>query len=150
VGYRSLATFHYRSKEYQQADTLFRQAISILSRLVSDNPSQFECQGGLAWTHFMLGATLVALKKPDEAESVLKKSIEEYKILIRSGPNESDAVPEIHRAYQKLMQLKRSKGESTTELLKVSICSQMEMNLPPAYTKSVTRASELSNREKRL
>ena len=85
VGFRSLATIHYRSKEYQQAETLFRQSLSILDRLRCEYPGDYEYQAQFGWCTFMLGATLIALEKPDEAESFLKTSIECYKQLIHEA-----------------------------------------------------------------
>jgi len=137
VGYIGLSTLHNSRQEFQQAETLLRQSITILDRLCMEYPDTFYYRNQLAWSHFALFSTLKS-KGSSEAPAVLEKAIALYEQFLRDDPNVRDYVAPLGQCYAELFALKSSQGKPDDGLLAKLLTSRREwVRLSPNEPKAI-------------
>jgi serine/threonine protein kinase len=125
VGLRALGSIHRSANEIPRAEGLIREAVAILEKISNEHPRGFNFRVQLAWTYYELALT-VKSDRPEEAEFILGKAIDEFNRLIPEGPDLADYYAEIGLCYRALLDLRRCQRKSTEGLLEKVIAARRQ------------------------
>ena len=106
------ANVRYSQEEYELAHQFWGKAVSLLERLVAENPKIVDYRFGLALVNRNLAESLIGINKPDKSLPFLEKSHTLLKTLITQNPR----LPQFHAELSEVYLLRGSAEEKLGRL----------------------------------